>query len=391
MTSQKTQWKLRLALPVLLSCLLAFSAEARQQASGQTSPPAAPEQVEPAPTPAVPQSTVEGTIRDAVGQPVAGARVVVREKDGVAAFVSVPSDEEGWYFLAVPSGGNYIVVALISPTGGRVAMPESDPLRVGSAKVQHDVQLPMAMGPTPRKNGTDTGGAERLFLSFVEDPALVEDPYLEGRIDFADYGRTDTIGIDVIFATQFGAIPRIEWGLAGGFASVSRSGETDESGLRDLDVWGKFAFYRSANNRTDMAFGALLTLPTGDDEIGLGRDALQSKLFYSASYAFRDLALIGNVGVRVTGNGMLGGLPLEGTVSGTAAIGVMLPLWHSITLTTELDYQSERFDGFGEESRIAFGVDWRIFARGVFRGAVIGGLVDGSADARIVAGFGYSF
>ena len=60
-------------------------------------------------------------------------------------------------------------------------------------------------------------------------------------------------------------------------------------------------------------------------------------------------------------------------------------------MTTELYYQSERFDGFGEESRIAFGVDWRIFARGVFRGAVIGGLVDGSADARIVAGFGYSF
>jgi len=140
-----------------------------------------------------------------------------------------------------------------------------------------------------------------------------------------------------------------------------------------------------------MAFGALLTFPTGDYEIGLGRDALQSKLFYSASYAFRDLALIGSVGVRVTGDGMVGNVPLDGAVSGTAAIGVTLPLWHSITLTTELDYQGERFDGFGEESQIAFGVDWRIFDRGVFRGAVIGGLVDDSADARILAGFGYSF
>jgi hypothetical protein len=376
-----------LALAVLLSCWFAFPAGAQQK----TPPPEAQQQAQPAPVPPVPQSTVEGTVRDAVGQPVANVRVVAREKDGVEAFVSVPSDEEGWYFLAVPANGSYVVVALISPTGGRVAMPESEPLRVGSAKLQHDVQLPLAMGPTPRKNGVDTGGAERLFLMFVEDPALVDDPYLEGRVDFADYGSVDTLGVDLIFATPFGALPRIEWGLAGGFANVSRSGGSDESGARDLDLWGKFAFYRSANNRTDMAFGALLTLPTGDDAIGLGRDALQSKLFYSASYAFRDLALIGSVGVRVTGDGMIGGLSLDGAVSGTAAIGVSLPLWHSITLTTELDYQSERFDGFGEESRVAFGVDWRIFARGVFRGAVIGGLVDDSADARIVAGFGYSF
>jgi len=389
MSSQKTQWKRALSLAVLLVCLPAITAEARQQATEQTPPPAAPDP-EPA-APPVPMSTVEGTIRDAVGQPVEGVRVVTREADGVEAFVSVPSDAEGWYFLAVPSNGNYVVVALISATGGRVAMPEGEPLRVGATKLQHDVQLPLAMGPTPRKNGEDTGGAERLFLSFVEDPALVEDPYLEGRIDFADYGSADTLGFDVTFATQFGAIPRIEWGLVAGFASVNRSGGSSESGARDLDAWGKFAFYRSANNRTDMAFGALITLPTGDDEIGLGRDALQSKLFYSAGYAFRDLALIGTVGVRVTGDGMVGGLPLDGGVSGTAAIGVTLPLWHRITLTTELDYESERFDGYGEQSRIAFGVAWRIFARGVFRGAVIGGLLDDSADARILAGFGYSF
>jgi hypothetical protein len=387
MTSRTIRWRGALALTILLGCLLASPAAGQQEPPAPKAPSAGADQQAPPPR----LSAIMGTVLDAVGQPVLGCRVVARQADGVEAFVSRPSDEEGRYTLSVPEGKAYLLVAVITESGGRMALPETDALRVGSEDIRLDVQLPLALGPTPRKNGVDTGGAERLFLSFVEDPALVEDPYLEGRIDYASFGSADTFGLGLIFAHQFRSIPRIEWGLRGGFARVNLDRGSDGSGTRDLEAWGKFAFHQSADHRTNLAFGALLTFPTGDQQSGLGRDALQSKLFFTASYAFRDLALVGSAGFRVTGNGMVGDIPLEGNVSGIAAIGVLLPLWHNITLTTELDYQSERFDGFGEESRVAFGIDWRILPRGVIRAAAIGGLVDDSADARIVAGFGWSF
>jgi hypothetical protein len=249
----------------------------------------------------------------------------------------------------------------------------------------------MAMGPAIRKNGKAFGGEDRLFLSFVEDPALADGTYVQGAIDYASFGSADTYGLDLLVAAQFKSLPQVEIGGRGSFASVSRKGASDETGSRDLEMWGKLDFFRSGDSRADLTVGALLTLPTGDDDIGLGRDSWQSKLFVAGSYSFREVALVGSIGLRVTGNGSVLGIPLDGAVSGTAAIGVILPLWSTVSLTTELDYQGERFDGFGEEARIAFGVNWRVLHNAVVRGAVIGGLVDESADARIVAGFGYTF
>jgi len=384
-TSTMVQRQKAVALAMLLSFVFVPVAVAQQK------PPAEQPQTATPPAPEPPQSSVDGTILDAVGQPVPGCRVIARQAEGTDVYVSPPSDEEGNYTVVVPADGSYRIIALVSPTGGRTAVPEGDPLQVSSAPTTHDLHLPMAMGPATRKNGKDFGGADRLFLSFVEDPALADGTYLEGRFDYASFGGADTFGLGFVVAAQFKSIPQVEIGGRGAVARVSTDRASSETGSRDLELWGKLDFYRSGNNRADLTAGALLTLPTGDDDIGLGRDAWQSKLFVAGSYSFTAVALIASVGLRVTGNGSVQGIPLEGAVSGSAAIGVIIPFSSNLSLTTELDYQGERFDGFGEDARIAFGVNWRVLRRGVVRGAVVGGLVDDSANARIVAGFGYTF
>ena len=50
-----------------------------------------------------------------------------------------------------------------------------------------DVHLPMAMASDPRKTAKEVGGIDRLFLSFVEDPALVRRQYYEGRLDASEF------------------------------------------------------------------------------------------------------------------------------------------------------------------------------------------------------------
>lgn len=332
-------------------------------------------------------SRVEGVIFDSKGIPVPGCRVIARTTDGRDIYVGPPSDEEGKYFVAVPSGRSYVIVALVSPTGGRLAWPEDAPLAAGTAR---NLELPMAMGPTPRKGGKEIGGVERLHLSFVEDPAHVNHGYVEAGGTFVDYDSRDlTLGQALVaFAPR--RVPQVEVGARGGFGTIEFS-NTDDSGVTDIDLWGKVHFFRSGTTRMDMGGGVLVTLPTGDHEAGLGHDAIQSKLFMAMSYSLPTAAIVGHMGMRVTGDGSTLGFPLEGTMSPTMGIGIVAPASPTLSLVIEGLYEGERFEGFGEDARATFGFNWQINRRGLLRAVTALGLIDEAPDAEIRVSYGFKF
>ncbi len=330
---------------------------------------------------------LQGQITNAAGMPVPECRVVARVAEGSDVFISLPSDKDGRYEIPVPVGGRYKIVALVSPTGGRVAV-DTGTLEADSGRVDADLRLPMPVAPQPRRVMKDLGGVDRMFLSFVEDPALALRQHWEAQAAVGDFDGVDRYDSRLVAAFQFPGLPRAEFGLRGGFRGLEgRSFVPDDSGISDLDVWAKVHAYRSTNNRTDLGFGALLTFPTGDPDSGLGDDAVQSKVFVTLSYAMRFAALIAHAGVRTADDGERFGLPLEGEVSPAGGVGLLFPFSTRFSMVLEAKYDGERFKNTEAESQALVGLNWRVSRVGVLRFAVAGGLEDGSPDSEIVFGY----
>jgi hypothetical protein len=335
---------------------------------------------------------VDGRILDEAGEPVAGYRVVARIAEGTEVFISARSDAEGRYTVVVPSGASYVLVAVIAPSGARVALPEPERLQADLARVSRDLRVPLNGLPGPRIGVNRPGGADRLFLSFVEDPALVGPQYWELQIDAAaDNDAADLRALRVVAAFAFRGLPRVEVGARSGYGEIRPSGADSESGALDLDLWGKLQLIRSADGKWDVAAGALMKLPTGDDDAGLGRDATQSELFVTASRTLDSVVLIGHVGLATSENGTVAGEFLDGEVAASSGLGVLVPLSSNASLVFEASYDGARFEQADSDSRVLAGLNWQVHPRGKLRAALAAGLADASADAELIAGYAVGF
>jgi hypothetical protein len=336
------------------------------------------------------ESVIEGVVRDAANEPVEGYRVIVREVDGTLVHVSPPSDAEGRYRLVVTAGKSYRVQALVSPTGDRIAVPEPPDVTAAEGSVEQDIRLPMAMVEDPR-NGERRPDPDRLFLSFVEDAALPAHVYVELGVETLDFDDGDQFALRGVAAAQFAGLPRVEFGVRGGFADLE-AGTVDDSGALDFEAWGKHRFYESSSRRASVAAGVLATLPTGDADVGLGADALQSKLFVAGSYSLAHAVVVAHGGLRTTEDGEIFGVPLDGTVSGTGGVAAVVPFEGiNLSLVFEVAAEGERFEDAGSRSSALFGADWRIGQRGRLRGAAAAGLDDDSPDLELRFGYAFTF
>jgi hypothetical protein len=227
-----------------------------------------------------------------------------------------------------------------------------------------------------------------LFLSFVEDPALVGPQYWELQTDAAaDNEAADLRVVRVVAAFTFRGLPRVEVGARSGYGEIRPSGADSESGALDLDLWGKLQVVRSADGKWDVAAGALMKLPAGDEDAGLGRDATQSELFVAASRTLKSVVLIGHVGLVTSEDGAVAGAFLDGEVTASSGLGVLVPLSSDASLVFEASYDGARFEQTDSESRVLAGLNWQVHPRGKVRAALAAGLADASADAQLIAGY----
>jgi hypothetical protein len=331
-------------------------------------------------------TVLEGRILDAAGEPVVGYRVVARIVGGTEPFLSRPSDEEGRYSLSVPAGNEYSIVALFSPTGRRVALGESEPFVATAGRLTRDVTLSRLTPPTSRGA---LGGANRLFFSFVEDPAITPRQYLEIQLDAAWDGQQPDISTGrLIGAFGFSRFSRLEIGLRAGYAEIRHSASSSESGMTDLDVWAKFLLQHSRKWGT--AVGALVRLPTGDADRGLGQDSVQTELFLTGSRSFGETVLVGSAGAVFSQDGKVAGQPLEGRTALSAGLGVIAPLSQDVGLVFEAGYDGERLRGLESESLVLAGLDWQVHLRGKLRIALAAGLESSSPDGAFLLGYAWA-
>lgn len=258
-----------------------------------------------------------------------------------------------------------------------------------------DTATPPASTPAPTSPSGATavsGAADRLFLSFAQDAAIVPSQWWEGQIEYAK--GNPRIPVDVWSArgvVAFQPFRNIEVGGRFGFAnSKSSQNRPDGTGATDLDAYAKYYFGNAAEGM-DFTAGALVTVPTGDDTSGLGYNAFAAQAFGGMRYRLPKGLIGGHIGVRMNGNGRFQGAPLDGKASFELAVNFLAPLSSEVSVLGEARIETERFKGATSTADVLAGVNWRAFGRGMLRGAVGAGLTDSAPKFRILVGYAYTF
>ncbi len=232
-----------------------------------------------------------------------------------------------------------------------------------------------------------TSGEDRLFLAFAEDAAVVPNQWWEGRLEYTNDDPVDATTINLVAAFQ--PIQLLEVGGRVGFGTTDAPHDTGGTGATDADLWGKW--HLGSRGETEFSAGALVTLPTGDDTAFLGHDAFDVEAFGAARFRMDRAIIAAHAGIRMNGDGHFGGGTIDGKTSVALGAGAILPLSDQVSLVGELNVESERWQGADSDFRVLVGANWRPFARGMLRGAVVVGLTDGAPDAQLFAGYAYSF
>ncbi len=253
------------------------------------------------------------------------------------------------------------------------------------AQDRPDPEQPPATGASPPAS---LSSGDRLFLSFAEEASVPESQWWEGQFEVANGDATDAIIARGVLAFQ--VFEDVEFGGRVGFGSTDAGrGLPDGSGATDLDLWAKLRLVGGAD--TQFAVGGLFTIPTGDDQAGLGFDAFSAEVFGSIRHRLQRVSVAGTVGVRFNDDGQLQGFDVDGRTSPFVAGAVIAPLNDAISFVGELRVEGERYRGLDEDARVLGGVNWRLNNRAFIRAALSLGLTDGAPDSQLIAGFAYTF
>jgi hypothetical protein len=283
------------------------------------------------------------------------------------------------------------IVCLLACTMTSVVAQNADPAQPASD--------PPASGQ-PASQGTSTYGADRLFLQFERDAAIIPHQWWEGQIVFTGSENIDATVAQLVFALA--PAKKVEVGGRVGFGTTNTASDLpDGSGATDLEVWGKWAGTMGASGKTELAFGGILNVPTGDDTAGLGTDSWNVAVYGAFRHPLRFAVLTWNIGFRANDDGSVVGIPIKGKNSFFIGGGFLWPISDQFTFVGELVWETERFEpvtgqvrsleSFDDDARVLGGINWRPFNTGMFRGAIAAGLTDGAPDWQLYLTYAYNF
>jgi hypothetical protein len=238
----------------------------------------------------------------------------------------------------------------------------------------------------------------RLFQRFIEDGAVTDNVWLEGQfryqstdarvIDDGDVERRDAdiYSLGAILAVN--VAEDLEFGGQLGFRTLNPDPGDPETGLTDLDLYGKIRF---TTEPTQVAAGILLKLPTGDEDESpsFGTGEVDVAFFGGVRHDFGRSSLVASFGLRINQDpepDLDPNVPgLEGETSISLGGGYLLALTSNLVGVIEASYETERIDRSGSDFRLTLGADYRRGKSFGIRGAVVGGLGDFAPDLEIVA------
>jgi hypothetical protein len=260
----------------------------------------------------------------------------------------------------------------------------------GSTLAQETETVETAEIVTTNTAPTNTSSHDRLYINFIEDAMVVDEQWWEGWLQYDD---ADVIKRTILFGrAAFQPWNDVEVGASIGFGNTDTSGGLNEgTGATDLNLWGKY-YWNLDNDRTEITAGGIVTIPSGDDSVGLGFNAWSVKGFGAMRYRLKPAVVTGTVGVQFNTNGRTLDSPtLDGEIAYSVGVGVIAPWSETFSWIGELSWRSERFNGADNDSQLLGGINLRLSSRSLLRPALAFGLQDGAPDLQVLVGYAYSF
>jgi hypothetical protein len=248
-----------------------------------------------------------------------------------------------------------------------------------TARILAQTPLPGAAGAPPKRGIADRND-RRLFQRFVEDATVSSGGWIElqYRYDNLSDGSQHFLGPIVAFKI----VNDVEGGLRFGWQDINPDTGTNESGLSDIDLYAK---YRFPGRRARAAVGALLKLPTADEDKGLGTGKRDVELFAAWRADLEAVSVVANAGVRFNGDPDPPLPPSDNSIQLGGAL--LLPASPRLTFVIEATYETERIKGATSDARLTLGAQARgRQGHGGLRGAIAVPLSDGAPDYQVIVG-----
>jgi hypothetical protein len=256
--------------------------------------------------------------------------------------------------------------------------------------------MALAQTQTPPA-ATGSSSSHRLFLRFVEDAALVPSYWLEGQARWqtntgafgADEGaasEANTLSATGVFAMN--VAEDFEFGGRIGLAHRDPDDGSGETGLTDMDLWGKVSV---ATDPMAFSVGLLVTAPTGSEDKFLGTGETNVEFFGGVRKALGRVTLAGNLGMRINQDADFDEVELEGQNSLLGGAAVLVEATRNVGLILEYAVESARYEGTGTDARLLGGFDWSVSEQFLVRGGVAGGLSNGAPDVELIGSAAWLF
>jgi len=252
---------------------------------------------------------------------------------------------------------------------------------------------PEALLAQTGQSGTRRVNAEnRLFIRFVEDAAIVPSYWLEGQARYqgnlaafdpnvSGAGESDLLSAGGVFA--FNVAEDFEFGARLAVARREADNNGSDTGLTDLDLWGKVSV---VSDPVKISLGILLVAPTGDEDKFLGSGETNVEFFGGIRKDLTHVSLAANAGFRINQDPDIEDLSgVEGKNSILLGGALLFPATQNLVLTAEYALETERFEGLKNDSRLLGGFEYRDGEDLMWRGAIGGGLSDGAPDFELLA------
>ena len=209
----------------------------------------------------------------------------------------------------------------------------------------------------------------RLIQNTFQDGSLVGTLYGEAGLSYNDFDFFNVLEVGGQIGFPIGN--KFELGVDLHYLTVDPNAGSNTSGLTDIGVTGRALV---SDGPTNFSVGGMITLPTGDEEIGQGD--VDIGIFGAVRHpASDDLAITGVLGIDFIERGD------ERDASLHLGGGVIYRIQRELSLIGELDFLTEL-----DYALLSAGIDYIVGSSARLRPAIGLGLDDGAPDFALIVG-----
>jgi hypothetical protein len=246
----------------------------------------------------------------------------------------------------------------------------------------------------------DITQSDRLLQRPEWDGAVMPSSWLEGGLTYENWD-TDGLDADVwdlgaTFITSLPNLKNLELGSRLDYMNFDADTTDNETGLSDIDVWGKYQIYK--DSQVLFSAGLLVTLPTGADDIvhPHATGEFNAEVFGAGRYqASKLMALIGHLALRQNNDmeDQINGRAVNSDGETQVAVGggLIYQLNSQMNVQGELNFATEAYEGAENDIQLRGGLDYKLSSALTLRGGLSLGLADGAPDYALTFRCAYLF